>query len=153
MKSRSVTNIKEIEQIINSCEICHLSMVTPEGKPYLVAMNFVYFDNSLYFHSSQHGTKIKYLRNNPEVCVAFSNDHVLRFQHERVACSYSMKYKSVHIYGKIEFIEDFDSKKQVMTQLMKHYTDKDFEFNEPSIREICVYKVNIENLICRVYGY
>lgn len=134
MRTRTLTNHDEIVKIIAKCQICHVAMVDPEGKPYVVPMNFGYAEDMIYLHSAREGKKIDCLTKNPAVCINFSTDHELLFQNEEVACSYSMKYSSVICYGKVEFIEDAEMKRKTLDIVMKQYTEREFNYNNPSIR-------------------
>ena len=140
-------------QIIDKCEACYVSMVDQHNMPYVVPLNFGLKDGVIYLHSSRTGKKLDILRNNKNVCIAFSTDHQLRFQHEDVACSYVMKYRSILVYGHIEFIEDIEDKIEAMNLVMKKYVGKEFSYNEPAIREVCVYKVIISEMTGKKLGY
>lgn len=153
MKNRKITLKEELERIIGECDVCSLAMVDQEGKPYVIPMNFGYVEDVIYLHSSQIGKKIDVLKNNNNVSVAFSTDHELRWQSEKVACSYSMKYRSVLAYGKVEFVEDKEDKVNALNIIMKNYTDREFKYNDPSILEVMVFKVRIEKMTGRAYGY
>lgn len=153
MKNRPIQLKEEIERIIKKCEVCYLAMVDQHNKPYNLPMNFGYKDNCIYLHSSQTGKKIDILEKNNNVCVTFSTDHVLRWQSENVACSYSMKYRSVLASGKVEFIEDFDQKIEALNIIMGQYTDSEFKFSDPAVKDVKVFKVVIEKLEGRAYGY
>jgi len=153
MKHRILTNSKEIKEIIKKCQVCHVAMVDQEGKPYLVPMNFGFNEGVIYLHSSRMGKKIDILKSNPEVCIEFSTDYLLRYQNENVACSWSMKYRSVLAYGKVTFIEDDVQKMKHLDLIMKNYTPKEFKYNPPSIKEVCCWKVIVERFEGRVFGY
>jgi uncharacterized protein len=153
MRHRILTNIIEIEEIIKKCHVCHVAMVDLDGKPYVVPMNFGFEEGIIYLHSSRIGKKIEILKANPEVCVAFSTDYLLRYQNENVACSWSMKYRSVLAYGKVTFIEDDLQKVNHMNIIMKNYSPKEFKYNPPSIREVCCWKVIVNKFEGRVFGY
>jgi len=148
-----LTDRSEIEKIILKCKVCHLAMVDPEGLPYVLPFNFGYQDGILYFHSADKGKKIGILRNNPNVCIEFSTDYHLRFQSEAVACSYSMNYRSVLAYGKVEFIEDPDGKAKAMDIIMRNYVAGEFTYSPPSIREISCWKVKPVRLEGKINGY
>mgnify|MGYP001001334860 CR=1 FL=1 len=64
-----------------------------------------------------------------------------------------MKYRSVIAYGKVEFIIDPVAKIDALNVIMKNYTDRKFKYNDPAIRDVNVFKVNVEKLEGRVYGY
>jgi hypothetical protein len=128
-------------------------MVDQHNMPYVVPLNFGLKDGVIYLHSSRTGKKLDILRNNKNVCIAFSTDHQLRFQHEDVACSYGMKYRSILVYGHIEFIEDIEDKIEAMNLVMMKYVGREFSYNEPAIREVCVYKVIISEMTGKKLGY
>jgi len=153
MHHRFITDQKEIDTIINKCEVCYVSMVDENNLPYVLPFNFGYSHGTIYLHSGKKGLKIDILRNNPSVCIAFSTDHQLRFQSEQVACSYSMRYRSVLAFGKVEFIDDTDQKVENLNTVMAHYTDRKFTYNPPALREVCTYKVRVERFTAKIYGY
>jgi len=153
MRNKVLTFQSDIVDIIRHCQWCHVAMVDPQGKPYVIPMNFGFRDDTIYLHGAQEGKKITILKNNPDVCIQFSTDHVLRWQSEQVACSWSMKYRSVIAYGKVEFIEDPDEKVAALHTVMAQFSDKVFKFNPPAIREVCVMKVKVDRFEGRAYGY
>ena len=99
-----------IEQVIRDCKICFVSMTDVDGTPYTIPMNFGFSGNSFYLHSAQEGRSISILNKNPKVCITLCSGHDLIFQHPDVACSYSMRSKSVMAWGNVSFIDDFESK-------------------------------------------
>lgn len=146
-------NLTEILEIADKCQACYVAMTDETGKPYIVPMNFGLFEGNIYLHSAQTGKKINALRKNPDVCVSFSTDHVLRWQNENVACSWGMKYRSVLAHGKVEFIEDFDQKQAALNIIMRKYAGHDFTFGAPSVNEVCTWRVVVEKWEGKVYGY
>jgi len=153
MRARMITERAELTDVIKRSVYCHLAMTDKEGKPYVIPMNFGFRDGTIYLHGSQHGKKVTILRENPDVCINFTTDHLLRYQSEQVACSWSMKYRSVLCYGRVEFIEDPEEKTVALNAVMAQYTSRDFSYNPPSIREVCVWKVVVTKFEGRAYGY
>lgn len=153
MSHRFLANRSEMEEIIRKCQVCHIAMVDPEGLPYLLPFNFGYENGIIYFHSSRMGKKMEILTHNPNVCVEFSTDYLLRFQSEKVGCSYTMKYRSVLAYGKVEFNEDPEQKIQIMNIVMKNYASAEFTYNPPSMNEISCWIVKIDKLEGKINGY
>jgi nitroimidazol reductase NimA-like FMN-containing flavoprotein (pyridoxamine 5'-phosphate oxidase superfamily) len=153
MKNRVIQLKEEIERIIRQCDVCSLAMVDLDNRPYVIPMNFGYEEDVVYLHSSQTGKKMDILAKNRQVSLSFSTDHELRWQSEKVACSYSMKYRSVLASGRVEFIEDPDEKVTALNIIMKNYTDREFTYNDPALREVAVFKVVVEKLEGRAYGY
>lgn len=153
MKNRKLTLQTDIEAIIQKCEACTLSMVDTDGVPYAVPMNFGYKNQQLFLHSGPEGKKIELLKKNPRVCITFSTDHLLRYQNTEVACSYSMKYRSVMILGEIQFLEEITEKQAALDIIMGHYTNNAFKYSEPALQNVCVMQVKINEINGRAYGY
>jgi uncharacterized protein len=154
MKSRSGISQQEIDQIINGSIVCHIAMIDNEGLPYVIPFNFGYKEGRLYIHTAPEGKKIEIWKNNPKVCVAFSTDYEMRIQNEKVACSYSMKYRSVLIHGELMPVNEADSKIQVLNTVMKKYAGKsDFEYSKPALDNVKVFEIKINGVEGRVYGY
>ncbi len=128
-------------------------MVDKNNEPYVLPMNFGYDNECIYLHAAKTGKKIEILKNNPNVCVAFSTDHELRYVNEEVACSWSMKYRSVLAYGKVEFIDDYDKKIEAMNIIMSNYSSRKFSYNIPAINDVQPFRVIIEKMEGRAYGY
>jgi nitroimidazol reductase NimA-like FMN-containing flavoprotein (pyridoxamine 5'-phosphate oxidase superfamily) len=153
MRHRIIDNHDELREIIKKCQWCHLAMTDEQGDPYVIPMNFGFRDDVIYMHGAQSGKKISILKQHPQVCVNFSADHQLRYQSEQVACSWSMKYRSVLCYGSAEFIEDTEEKHAALDIIMAQYSDRQFQFNSPSLREVNCWKIRVEKFEGRVYGY
>ncbi|MCF8367092.1 MAG: pyridoxamine 5'-phosphate oxidase family protein [Bacteroidales bacterium] len=153
MKPRILTNPQEVLDTADKCDVCFVSMVDTHGMPYMVPMNFGLKDGIIYLHSAQTGRKIDILKTNPNVCVGFTNDHKLRWQNEDVACSYSMKYRSIRAYGTVRFIENEQQKIDALNIIMHKYTGKEFGYNAPSIREVLCWCVDVNKWEGKVYGY
>ena len=153
MKNRTIESQQAINEIIHKCDVCHVGMVDQENKPYVLPFNFGFENGIIYLHSAPEGKKITVLEHNDQVCIAFSTDYVLRYQHEEVACSWSMRYRSVLVYGKAEFVEGPEEKINILNVIMAHYVNRKFDYNAPAIREVMVFKVKVEKMEGRVYGY
>ena len=95
MKTVIIENKEQVEEIISRCDICFVGITDLEGNPYVIPMNFGYQDGVIYLHSGPTGSSIDMLAKNNRVCITFSVDHELVFQHPKVACSYRMRAKSV----------------------------------------------------------
>jgi uncharacterized protein len=142
-----------IAQTINKCEVCYVGMTDENNMPYVVPFNFGFKDGIIYLHSAQQGKKMDILRKNNKVCIAFSTDHLMAWQNADVACSYLMKYRSVQVFGHVEFIEDFNEKIEGMNIFMQKYTGRDFQYGAPSIHEVSIYKVVIDKMYGKELGY
>jgi uncharacterized protein len=153
MRRRNITAETELLEVITKARWCHVAMTDLEGKPYVIPMNFGFRENVIYLHGAAHGKKIDILRRNPDVCINFSIEHELKYQSEEVACSWSMKYRSVLAYGRAEFIEDPTAKTTALDIIMSQYSDRPFRYNPPSLREVCCFTVKVDRFEGRAFGY
>lgn len=153
MKNIKIFEFKEIEEIINKAEICHMAMVDGD-KPYVLPFNYGYKDKTIYLHSGPGGKKFDVLKKNNNVSLSFETDSVLNIRNEYVACSYSMKFKSVLVTGKVEFIEEPEKKVEALNIIMKQYCGRDdFKYNAPAIKNVVVFKITDAEFTGRRRGY
>jgi nitroimidazol reductase NimA-like FMN-containing flavoprotein (pyridoxamine 5'-phosphate oxidase superfamily) len=149
-----ITDQTLIDAVINGCEACFVGMVDENNMPYTLPFNFGYRDGILYIHSGPKGRKLDILKNNPHVCVAMSTDHEMYHQSEDVACSYGMKYKSILIKGKAEFLTDIEDKVLALSVVMKQYTKReDYRYSLPSLKNVQVMRIVPESVECKYFGY
>ena len=141
MKTLIHTDKEQIESIIRQSDVCFVGMADTDGTPYVLPMNFGYKDGVIYLHSAQDGRSISILERNPKVCITFSIDHALVFQHPEVACSYRMRSKS-----------DFDKKVEALDIIMKQYSDKTFRYSDPAVRNVKIWTVDIDEVSCKEFG-
>lgn len=152
MKTLIIEDKQQIESIILKCDACFVGITDLEGNPYVVPMNFGYDQGYLYLHSGPEGGKIAMIERNNNVCITFSAGHKLVYQHEKVACSYSMRSDSVICRGKVTFLEDIEEKRHALDIIMRHYTDKEFSYSDPAVRNVKVWKVKVEKMTGKVFG-
>lgn len=153
MGSKILTDLSVIKKIIDKCEACYVSMVDKNNRPYVLPFNFGYDGEFIYLHSAAEGKKIDILKINNNVCVAFSTDHSLYHRNDDVACSYGMKFRSVIAFGKVQFIEDYDKKIEVLNKVMEKYTGKAFTYNAPAVNNVAAFVIKIESITAKEFGY
>lgn len=152
MKTLIHTDKELIESTIRKCDVCFVGLADTDGTPYVLPMNFGYHEGVIYLHSAHEGRSISILGRNPKICITFSTDHDLVFQHPKVACSYRMRAKSVICWGKVTFIEDPALKVEALDVIMKQYSDLAFKYSDPAIANVKIWKVEIEEISCKEFG-
>ena len=152
MKTVFIEDQKEIDEIIKSCDLCHLGVIDTENRPYVVPMNFGYLDGYIYLHGANFGKLIDSLKKNPDACLTFCTDTVLAYQNVEVACSYRVKGKSIVARGTIEFIVDFDQKVDALNALMAQFTDRKFTYNSPAVKNVEVYRMKLDDYTAKEFG-
>lgn len=100
-------NEEEMRALLDESRIGRLGCVV-DGSPYVVPVNYVYHNNSIYIHSLV-GTKIRSLRENPRAC----------FQVDKIESDY--RWRSVLAFGQYEEITDEDERRWVGRRLLARF--------------------------------
>jgi len=148
-------NVEErelIEKAIRECKECYVGMIDAEGSPYVIPMNFGYKEDIIYLHSGPEGSAIRFLENNPNVCITFCTPTKLTQQNEEVACSYRVQGTSVISRGKVEFVEDKEQKIEALNIIMAQYTERTFTYSDPSVVNVKIWKIAVESISARIFG-
>ena len=140
-KEKEITDLKEIEKILQESTVCRLAMVD-EDKPYMVPLNFGYRDGYLFFHSAKEGRKIDVIQKNPNVC--FEVDQLIKFKKAKTACDWGVEYKSVIGSGRAQLLDKLDEKIVALNVIMSHYSDRTFDYPDEALEKTLVIKVQIE---------
>jgi nitroimidazol reductase NimA-like FMN-containing flavoprotein (pyridoxamine 5'-phosphate oxidase superfamily) len=111
MKPERMIPETEARELLKACTWGTLSMVTPDGMPYGVPINYHYDEaaNALYFHCGPEGKKMDCLEQKPEVSLAVVKDPVL------VEERFTTHYESVIVTGWAEVLSDPDERRSALT--------------------------------------
>jgi Predicted flavin-nucleotide-binding protein len=152
MRTSFITDKKEIESVVNQCDVCFVGITEADGTPYVIPMNFGYSEDEIILHSAPEGKHIKLLELSNRVCVTFCSDRKLVYQHPDVACSYSMLAKSVVCKGAVSFVESLEEKEAALNLTMKNYTDRPFKYSKPALINVKVWRVKVDEMTCKSFG-
>lgn len=151
MRTNFIENRKEIDEVIRACKTCYLAM-SVDDKPYVLPMNFALDGDVVILHSAQEGRLWESILKNPNVCINWTLGEELAWQDVRVGCSYRVKSKSVVWEGPVEIVEDNDEKYRCLEVLMKQYSDREFKFGKPAVKNVGIFKVSINVLSAKEFG-
>ncbi|NQT65870.1 MAG: pyridoxamine 5'-phosphate oxidase family protein [FCB group bacterium] len=143
-EDRKITDKKVMLDIISRAQVCYLGM-SKDNMPYVIPINFGYYENTIYFHCALEGEKIDVLKNNPHVCMVFNVDNKLI--NNIVQDDWTMYYKSVIAYGKVEFIMDIAERQNAINIMFHHYGGKDYPLPEPVLAKTMFMKVEINSMM------
>jgi len=90
---------------------------TENGYPYGIPINYVYFDNNLYFHCGKIGQKLEIIEKNNKACFTMTADVKVLPEKQ------STIYKSVIAFGKC-FIVENDEKEALLLRFGHHFAPK-----------------------------
>lgn len=151
MRTYNIEDRKEIDKIIRACKTCYFAM-SVDDKPYVLPMNFALEGDTIILHSAMEGRMWDTIKSNPQVCVNWTLGEELAWQDVRVGCSYRVKSKSVNVEGTVEIIDDFDEKYRCLGLLMKQYSDKEFKFGAPAVKNVGILKLHINTITGKEFG-
>ena len=148
-KEREITDRTEIDEILGLAKVMHLAL-SDDNMPFLVPVFFTYDGTSLYFHSAKAGTKIEILKKNNNVCFEVSIDNGV--VESDMACDFEAKHRTVIGFGKAEFVESEEEKKQLLNKIVALFTDKKFEFPKGNLNATAVIRIRIDSIKGKKHG-
>ncbi|HKM94094.1 MAG TPA: pyridoxamine 5'-phosphate oxidase family protein [Prolixibacteraceae bacterium] len=151
MRTLFIEDKEKIDAIIKACRTCYLGL-SINNQPYVVPMNFGYDGEYIYLHSGQEGRKWETMKQNPKACITFCLGDELAWQDEHVACSWRVKSQTIIAEGVLEFIDDMEEKEEIMHIFMKNYSDREFKFNKPAIKNVGIFKMKTDGLKAKEFG-
>jgi nitroimidazol reductase NimA-like FMN-containing flavoprotein (pyridoxamine 5'-phosphate oxidase superfamily) len=140
---REITNIVEIESILNESMVCRIGLADG-SEPYIIPVCFCYVPGIIYLHSSLSGKKIDMMEKNPKIC--FEVDQCDMIIQNEDPCAWGMRYRSVIGFGKASLIADNNEKKQGLICIMSRYGGRVHEFSDDEVRSVCVIRIDIDSM-------
>ncbi len=114
-RSKSVMNEDETYEFLKHCREGVLGTIGINGYPHTVPLNYVLFNNKIYFHSAKEGLKLLNIKINSNVSfTVFDNVKIIEEK-------FTTNYQSVIVYGKAKIIP---ADKEILIELIKKYSDK-----------------------------
>jgi uncharacterized protein len=93
--------------------------LTDQNIPYVVPLNYVWFEGDIYFHGASEGRKVDIIGVNPSACFTVSED--LGTMTDPVPAKTDTAYMSVMIFGKIEKVVEWEKATSVMQVMLDKY--------------------------------
>jgi uncharacterized protein len=113
-----LTDKEKINKFLAEAKTGYLGLVDQEY-PYVVPLNYVWKDESIYIHGAAEGRKMDVIRQNPNACFTVSED--LGTLTDPVPAMTDTAYISVMIFGKIEMVTDLDEVTAAMQEMLNKY--------------------------------
>ena len=123
-----VTDPGEIRRILSFATIGRLATLGADGYPYVTPVNYVYTNESIYFHCALEGEKLDNIARDDRVC--FQVDIPLAYidlgyNPERGGCGLHQFYHCVIIRGRARVVPDGDLKTMALNALVaSHEPDR-----------------------------
>lgn len=136
-RKRPMNDTGLIREFVTGAATARLGLVSM-GEPYVVPVNFVYLDGSVFFHCACEGRKHGALSSGGRVCVEF--DETLGTD----VPGADTWYRSVIAWGEPLFVEDIPEKKRILELLCLKYLGKVRRITDTMAEGTCVVKIPLE---------
>src|SRR5579884_3415258 len=74
-KEFEVIEQADIDSLLATVEFGYLAAIRPDGWPTVVPLNFVYFDNRIYYHGAREGEKMESIKQDNRVSFIIVDDY------------------------------------------------------------------------------
>lgn len=151
---REITDINEIERILNEAMVCRLALVDGEA-PYIIPMCFGYTLEGgqlvLYFHSATQGKKMDLIKANNNA--AFELDRMGEIIRGDTACSFSVAYECITGRGTLDIINGIE-KLTGLNSIMAKYdnTQHEHKYSEQSLNNVAILKLTVDEFCCKAHN-
>lgn len=150
---REVTDIAEIERILNEAQVCRIALVDGEF-PYLIPLCFGYTLESgelaLYFHSALQGKKMELLKKNNNA--AFEIDKLREIIPGENACSFSASFECITGRGTIDILNGIE-KITALNSIMAKYdkSGREHKYSEQTLNNVALLKLTADEFCCKAH--
>ncbi len=98
----------EAQKLLKEQKFGHLGCILETGEPYVVPVNYLFYDEEIYLHLLP-GDKLDALRTNPKICL----------QVEKIEDI--LKWQSVIVFGEFQEVKRTNEKIKVMQEFAKKF--------------------------------
>lgn len=121
-KEFSIEEQQEIDAFLKEMSFGYLGTIGQDGWPHMTPLNYTYVNGSIYFHGSRRGEKMEEIVQSKQVSFAVAKEFAIipsYFTDPRQACPATAFFKSVHIRGVAEPVEELEEKALALSGLME----------------------------------
>ncbi|MDH4120677.1 MAG: pyridoxamine 5'-phosphate oxidase family protein [Deltaproteobacteria bacterium] len=145
---------QEIEALLTQAPIGQLGLALPQGGVRVVPVNFVYLEESIFFHGALDGEKFHAMAHGPRAAFSVDIPYALIPSHwmgRDYACPATQFFKSVHIQGKGGVVGNLDLAARVLNAIMRKYQPeggyRPITLTDPlykkALQEVAVYQLTV----------
>jgi len=116
-KEKEIAERAVVEELLREAEVGRLATCSGD-EPYVVPVNFAYYDGRIIVHGSREGRKMANIAVNPRVC--FEVDQAEKVEGER-PCDYAFRYMSVVVQGRARVVEGDEARLAALRRLTDKY--------------------------------
>ncbi|MDR3629724.1 MAG: pyridoxamine 5'-phosphate oxidase family protein [Desulfocapsaceae bacterium] len=155
-RQSAITDQMTVRRLLVRCRVGRLASTGRDGYPYITPVNYVFFQDAIYFHCARQGEKLDNILADSRVCFEIDIPLAyldLAFDPVRPPCQVHQFYHCIIIRGRAEIVEDLTEKVAALNALMAvHEGQPDFAAITADAQAVglcAVIAVRIERLSCK----
>ncbi|TWH57371.1 hypothetical protein DesLBE_1643 [Desulfitobacterium sp. LBE] len=114
-RGKQLLSREDTVAVMNRCTNGVLACLGDDDYPYAVPLNYVYFNDKIYFHIAKAGHKFEAMIKNPKVSFAVIDEDTI------VSAEYTSYFRSVIAFGKARIVEG-DERLEAFQALVEKYS-------------------------------
>lgn len=118
MVSRICQDVQKIDSFLSLTQTGYLGLST-SNMPYIVPLNYIWYEGNVYFHGAAEGKKVDMIRENANATFVVSESYGTLTN--PTPANTDTAYLSVMLFGKIEMVEDINEAAAAMQLLLDKY--------------------------------
>lgn len=126
-RKKQLLSMEDTIAVMNRCTNGVLSCIGDNDYPYGVPLNYVYFNEKIYFHSAKEGHKVDAIAENPKVSFTVIDEDTI------VSKEYTSYFRSVIVFGKARIVEGDERIKAFEALVEKYSGDQPEEAKQKEI--------------------
>ncbi|MDA3931568.1 MAG: pyridoxamine 5'-phosphate oxidase family protein [Tenericutes bacterium] len=141
---KQLSNEDTINLLINGQEGI-LGTLSENGYPYTIVLNYIYYNDKVYFHCAKEGLKIDNIRYHDKVSFTVYDDV------EVIGEALNTKYKSLTLFGKARVM---DATQDVLMALINKYAninvDKAKQMIQKEMNDTSIIEIKIDHITGKI---
>ncbi|MCC3866590.1 pyridoxamine 5'-phosphate oxidase family protein [Terrisporobacter mayombei] len=156
MQNRMKKNQLSKEEVVSLLDrniVASLATIGEEGKPYVIPVHYVYYDDKIYVHGLPLGEKVENIKKNGNVSMTIYKMGELILAENGQPCGTNTRFESAVIKGKAIMVEDITKKEKVLKQFINKFTPhlSDSVISEGRIKGTGIIEIAIDELTGKFY--
>jgi nitroimidazol reductase NimA-like FMN-containing flavoprotein (pyridoxamine 5'-phosphate oxidase superfamily) len=135
-----IQDTQRIQHVLRTAYILRIAIQDIEA-PYIVPVNFGYWDGKIYFHASKTGKKMDLFAANPKIGFQINTD--VAIIPSGVPCKNSVQFQSVIGTGMVSLVEDPDEKRKGLLSLSRQIGNTSEEMEQGAVDQTAVLRLDI----------
>lgn len=144
MEKTFIESRKEIETILHEEKYGFLGL-SSGWNPYIVPVNYCYYEGKIIFQCALEGKKLDYIRNNPRVCFSVGRQKGDLIRHPYGASCHT-EYDSAVCCGSARILENPEEKRKALTIFNRSFQPDADEIPMEAVKGCCVVEIGIEEM-------